>query len=81
MVVQAATVITENASAMAQTVLYQDPQNRFKFYYPAEFGAVSPGTDDGVGSRVAAIRFANFSAGVASASAINCCETCLHSPS
>lgn len=44
--------------------VYQDPQNRFVFAYPADFGALSPGTNDGAGDRVAAIRFARFSAGV-----------------
>src|SRR6185312_3066055 len=43
---------------------YQDPQNRFVFTYPPEFGALSPGTNDGFGDRVAAIHFARFSAGV-----------------
>ncbi len=43
---------------------YQDPQNRFVFNYPPDFGALSPGTNDGFGDRVAAIRFARFSAGV-----------------
>lgn len=43
---------------------YQDPQNRFQFTYPAEFGAPSAGTDNGFGSRMAAVRFSEFSAGV-----------------
>jgi hypothetical protein len=43
---------------------YQDPQKRFEFTYPSEFGAPSPGTDDGFLDRVAAIRFSEFSAGV-----------------
>jgi len=43
---------------------YQDPQNRFAFDYPPEFGALSPGTNDGFGDRVVAIRFERFSAGV-----------------
>ncbi len=45
---------------------YQDPQKRFVFNYPPEFGALSPGTNDGFGDRVAAIRFEGFSAGVQS---------------
>lgn len=45
---------------------YQDPQNRFVFNYPPEFGALSPGTNDGFGDRVVAIRFERFSAGVQS---------------
>jgi len=43
---------------------YHDTQGRFQFLYPQEFGAPSPGTDDGFGSRKASIRFAEFSAGV-----------------
>jgi hypothetical protein len=43
---------------------YQDPQKRFEFTYPAEFGAPSAGTDDGFRDRVAAIRFSEFSAGI-----------------
>jgi hypothetical protein len=50
--------------AAAQTSTYQDPQKRFEFAYPAEFGAPSVGTDDGFGDRVAAIRFSEFSAGI-----------------
>lgn len=45
-------------------LLYEDPQNRFTFQYPADFGTPSPGTNNGYGDRVAAIRFARFSAGV-----------------
>ena len=43
---------------------YQDPQKRFQFTYPAEFGTPSPGTDSGFRNRTAAIRFSEFSAGV-----------------
>ena len=43
---------------------YVDPGRRFRFSYPAEFGAPSPGTGDGFRDRVAAIRFAVFSAGI-----------------
>ena len=45
-------------------LVYEDPQNRFTFRYPADFGTPSPGTNDGFGDRVAAIRFHRFSAGV-----------------
>jgi len=45
-------------------LIYEDPQSRFTFHYPAEFGMPSPGTNNGFGDRVAAIRFARFSAGV-----------------
>jgi hypothetical protein len=44
--------------------IYQDPQMRFQFQYPSEFGTPSPGTDDGFRDRIAAIRFSEFSAGV-----------------
>lgn len=40
---------------------YVDAQGRFRFTYPASFGAASPGTNDGFGDRVAAVRFALFS--------------------
>jgi hypothetical protein len=55
--------------AWAQSVpeairIYRDPQQRFQFSYPSGFGNPSPGTDDGFGDRVAAIRFSEFSAGV-----------------
>jgi len=51
--------------AGAQTPrIYQDPQKRFEFAYPAEFGAPSAGTDNGFRDRVAAIRFSEFSAGI-----------------
>jgi hypothetical protein len=53
--------------AAAQTPLdrqYVDPRGRFQFSYPASFGAISPGTDDGFQDRVAAIRFENFSSGI-----------------
>lgn len=43
---------------------YQDPQQRFQFTYPADFGAPSPGTDNGFRDRTAAIRFSESSAGV-----------------
>jgi hypothetical protein len=43
---------------------YQDPQGRFEFQYPAAFGAISPGSDNGFGSRVAAVRFSEFSSGM-----------------
>ena len=43
---------------------YVDPGRRFRFSYPAEFGAPSPGTDDGFQDRVAAIRFSVFSSGI-----------------
>ena len=43
---------------------YVDSGRRFRFSYPAEFGAPSPGTDDGFQDRVAAIRFSVFSSGI-----------------
>jgi hypothetical protein len=38
-------------------VRYVDPQGRFEFRYPAAFGNPLPGTNNGFGDRVAAIRF------------------------
>ncbi|NOT26759.1 MAG: hypothetical protein HOP16_11720 [Acidobacteria bacterium] len=40
---------------------YVDPARRFRFSYPASFGAPSTGTNDGFEDRVAAVRFATFS--------------------
>ena len=36
---------------------YSDPEGRFAFDYPAAWGKVSSGTNDGQGRRVAALRF------------------------
>jgi hypothetical protein len=50
--------------ALAQAdarVEFSDARRGFRFLYPAAFGVTSPGTDDGFGDRVAAIRFAVFS--------------------
>lgn len=38
-----------------------DAARKFQFTYPAAFGTPSPGTNDGFGDRVAAIRFSVFS--------------------
>jgi len=57
-------LFTAEILVCAQTQNYQDPQKRFAFSYPSEFGASSAGTDDGFGDRVAAVRFSAFSAGV-----------------
>ena len=43
---------------------YADARGRFRFAYPTSFGTPSPGTNDGFGDRVAAIRFSIFSAGL-----------------
>jgi hypothetical protein len=43
---------------------YTDAAGRFRFSYPASFGTSSPGTNNGFGDRVAAIRFSVFSAGL-----------------
>ena len=46
--------------AGAQTPrIYQDPQKRFEFAYPAEFGAPSAGTDNGFRDRVRRFDFRN----------------------
>lgn len=47
-------------------LVYEDPQSRFTFSFPAAFGTPSPGTNNGFGDRVASIRFTRFSAGVQS---------------
>lgn len=49
---------------------YVDPGGRFRFSYPAVFGAPSPGTEDGFNDRVAAIRFAVFSSGIGGEAAL-----------
>jgi hypothetical protein len=41
---------------------YVDPGRRFTFRYPAFFGMVSTGTNNGFGNRVSALRFSIFSA-------------------
>jgi len=43
---------------------YTDPEGRFTFHYPPEFGAPSPGTNNGYGQTAASIRFSAFSSGV-----------------
>jgi hypothetical protein len=40
---------------------YLDAARRFRFSYPASFGAPSRGTNDGFEDRLAAVRFATFS--------------------
>jgi hypothetical protein len=42
--------------------VYRDPAGRFSFSYPESFGTTSPGTNDGFGDRVAAVRFSQFPA-------------------
>ena len=59
-----AAVVAAAAQTPGGVRTYQDPQKRFEFDYPADFGAPSAGTDDGFRDRVAAIRFSEFSAGV-----------------
>ena len=64
----AGALITAGVLASAQSPdslrVYRDPEQRFEFRYPAEFGAPSAGTDNGFRDRVAAIRFPEFSAGI-----------------
>jgi hypothetical protein len=55
-------VVALFALQFTATRAYNDPQGRFAFEYPAEFGATSPGTDDGFEDRLAAVRFAAFPA-------------------
>ena len=47
-----------------------DPARRFRFSYPASFGEPSPGTNDGIGDRVAAFRFSVFSSGIGGEAAL-----------
>ena len=49
---------------------YADPARRFRFSYPASFGEPSPGTNNGFGDRVAAIRFSVFSSGIGGEAAL-----------
>lgn len=49
--------------ASRNLLTFQDPDGRFQFQYPAAFGAVSQGTDYGMGNRMSAVRFSEFSAG------------------
>lgn len=64
----ACVLLTAGVLARAQTPgalrVYRDLQIGFEFSYPAEFGAPSPGTDNGFRDRVASIRFSEFSAGI-----------------
>jgi hypothetical protein len=57
----AMTLAFVQADAMTE---YADARGRFRFAYPTTFGIASPGTNDGFGDRVAAIRFSVFSAGL-----------------
>ena len=45
---------------MAAVRPYTDPQGRFRFEYPASFGAPQRGTNDGFGDRLAAVRFSGL---------------------
>ena len=49
---------------------YADRARQFRFAYPASFGDPSPGTNDGFGDRVAAIRFSVFSSGIGGEAAL-----------
>ena len=66
----AALVLTLAIAQAEISVEYVDPGRRFRFSYPAAFGAPSPGTDDGFQDRVAAIRFAVFSSGIGGEAAL-----------
>jgi len=61
-----AAVIVFNAPPLfaGEWKTYRDPGGRFTFEYPGEWGTVSQGTDSGFEGKVAALRFADFSAGV-----------------
>jgi hypothetical protein len=49
---------------------YRDPRGRFSFSYPEIFGTTSPGTNDGFGDRVAAVRFSRFPASLGGEAAL-----------
>jgi hypothetical protein len=58
---------------LAQTatlVEYVDPRGRFRFTYPSSFGAPYPGTNDGDGDRLAALRFERLSTGLGGEAAL-----------
>ncbi len=66
-------VALATAGLLAQQVgllEHVDAPRRFRFSYPAAFGATSRGTNDGFGDRVAAIRFAEFSTGIGGEAAL-----------
>lgn len=46
----------------AATSVYRDPAGRLTFSYPATYGSIGPGTDDGFQDRVAVFRFSSFPA-------------------
>jgi hypothetical protein len=48
--------------AQAGLVEHDDPQGRFRISVPQRYGAITRGTNDGFGDRVAALRFAAFPA-------------------
>ena len=70
-VVAAFTFMVTLAVARAEiSAEYVDSGRRFRFSYPSDFGAPSPGTNDGFQDRVAAVRFAAFSSGIGGEAAL-----------
>ncbi len=56
-------VVTAAAGTTTQDpawATYQDSEGRFTFSYPRAFGTPGPGTNDGFGDRVAAVRFSGL---------------------
>ena len=53
--------VTARIAQDAAVRTYTDPQGRFRFEYPASFGAPQRGTKDGFGDRLAAVRFSGLS--------------------
>jgi hypothetical protein len=62
----AALILVQGASERQ----YRDPRGRFSFAYPDTFGTTSPGTNDGFGDRVAAVRFSRFPASLGGEAAL-----------
>jgi hypothetical protein len=62
----AALILVQGASERQ----YRDPRGRFSFSYPETFGTTSPGTNDGFGDRVAAVRFSHFPASLGGEAAL-----------
>ena len=52
------------AQAGVDLSVYRDPERRFSFSYPAAFGTVTRGTNDGFGYRAAAMRFTDLPPGL-----------------
>lgn len=56
----AATAALVLLQSVREELLYTDTAGRFTFSYPSVFGSPVPGTNDGFGDRIAAVRFPKF---------------------